>query len=100
VPAAPLAAGVLVPRLVGAQFPKWAALPVRPVPASGWDNQTFRLGERLSVRLPPARECARAVEKEHRWLPVFAPRVPLAIPAPVARGVPGTGFDFDWSVYR
>jgi aminoglycoside phosphotransferase (APT) family kinase protein len=90
----------LVCRLVANQFPQWADLPVRPVPNSGWDNQTFRLGERLSVRLPTAREYALAVDKEHRWLPILAPRVPLPIPVPVARGVPADGYGFDWSVYE
>jgi aminoglycoside phosphotransferase (APT) family kinase protein len=90
----------LVRRLVASQFPHWADLPVRPVPTSGWDNQTFRLGEHLSVRLPTAREYALAVDKEHRWLPTFAPRVPLPIPVPVARGVPADGYGFHWSVYE
>ncbi|GIJ67153.1 aminoglycoside phosphotransferase family protein [Virgisporangium ochraceum] len=86
-------------RLVASQFPRWADLPVRPVPVSGWDNQTFRLGEHLTVRLPTAREYALAVEKEHRWLPVFAPLLPLTVPVPVARGVPDGDFAFEWSVY-
>jgi aminoglycoside phosphotransferase (APT) family kinase protein len=90
----------LVRRLIVGQFPQWADLSVRPVPTSGWDNQTFRLGDRMSVRLPTAREYALAVDKEHRWLPKFAVRVPLPIPVPVARGVPVDGFDFDWSVYQ
>ena len=90
----------VVCRLVASQFPQWTDLPIRPVPTSGWDNQTFRLGERLSVRLPTAPEYALAVDKEHRWLPTFAPRVPLPIPVPVARGVPADGFRFHWSVYE
>lgn len=28
----------LVSRLVAAQFPQWAGLPVRPVELDGWDN--------------------------------------------------------------
>jgi len=90
----------LVRRLVASQFPQWADLPVWPVPTSGWDNQTFRLGQRLSVRLPTAREYALAVDKEHRWLPILAPRVPLPIPVPMARGVPADGYGFHWSVYE
>jgi aminoglycoside phosphotransferase (APT) family kinase protein len=90
----------LVRRLVANQFPQWADLPVKPVPTSGWDNQTFRLGERLSVRLPTAREYALAVDKEHQWLPTLAPRVPLPIPVPVARGVPADGYGFHWSIYE
>lgn len=44
----------LVSRLVAAQFPAWACLPVAPVELDGWDNTTFRLGEDMSVRLPTA----------------------------------------------
>jgi hypothetical protein len=49
----------LVSRLVGAQFPQWAGLPVRQVEPGGWDNITFRLGPDMSVRLPsgPGRRC-------------------------------------------
>jgi aminoglycoside phosphotransferase (APT) family kinase protein len=35
----------LVRRLIAAQFPAWAELPVRPVSAGGWDNRTFHLGD-------------------------------------------------------
>ncbi|MGW1750671.1 hypothetical protein ACWCRD_34685 [Streptomyces sp. NPDC002092] len=42
----------LVRRLLVAQFPQWAQLPVVPVPQSGMDNAAFRLGDELSVRLP------------------------------------------------
>jgi aminoglycoside phosphotransferase (APT) family kinase protein len=87
-------------RLVAKQFPRWAHLPVRPVDTSGWDNQTFRLGDRMSIRLPTAREYALAVDKEHRWLPVLAPQLPLPIPVPLAKGEPGEGFAFPWSIYE
>ncbi len=90
----------LVARLIAAQFPQWAHLPVRSVELSGWDNRTFRLGEELSVRLPSADWYATQVDKEQRWLPVLAPRVPLPIPTPVARGVPGEGYPYSWSVLR
>ncbi|MBJ7601503.1 MAG: aminoglycoside phosphotransferase [Candidatus Nephthysia bennettiae] len=86
--------------LVSAQFPHWAGLPVTPVEFDGWDNTTFHLGEGMSVRLPSAERYAPQVEKEHRWLPVLARQLPLAIPEPLARGVPGSGFPRPWSVYR
>ena len=86
--------------LVREQFPQWSDLPVRPVDLDGWDNTTFRLGDDLSVRLPSADGYVPQVDKEHRWLPVLAPHLPLAIPRPVARGVPGCGFPRPWSVYR
>lgn len=90
----------LVRRLVAAQFPQWADLPVRPVANGGWDNRTFHLGEALSVRLPAARRYAAAVEKEQRWLPALAPQLPLPIPEPVALGRPGEGYEWPWSVCR
>ncbi|WP_410609253.1 aminoglycoside phosphotransferase family protein [Amycolatopsis sp. lyj-109] len=89
-----------VRRLVGDQFPHWAGLPVRPVRESGWDNFTFHLGDAMVVRLPSAAEYALAVEKEQRWLPALAPRLPLPIPVPLAAGRPGAGYPFPWSVYR
>jgi aminoglycoside phosphotransferase (APT) family kinase protein len=58
-------------RLVAAQFPQWAGLPVAPVTLKGYDNTTFRLGDELCIRLPSA-SCVPQVAKEHRWLPVLA----------------------------
>lgn len=90
----------LVRRLLKAQFPEWADLPVSPVPLSGMDNATFRLGDTLSVRLPRYERWVGQVEREHRWLPWLAPQLPLPISAPVAKGSPGEGYPFPWSVYR
>jgi aminoglycoside phosphotransferase (APT) family kinase protein len=90
----------LVRRLVAAQFQEWADLPIRPVASGGWDNRTFHLGERMSVRLPSAAPYALQVAKEHRWLPKLAPLLPLPIPVPLAMGYPAEGFPWHWSVYR
>jgi aminoglycoside phosphotransferase (APT) family kinase protein len=90
----------LVRRLLAAQFPQWADLPVTPVELDGWDNTTFRLGDELAVRLPSADRYVPQVDKEHRWLPILAPQLPFPIPEPVARGAPGHGFLRHWSVYR
>ena len=89
-----------VSQLVADQFPQWAGLPVRPVADGGWDNRTFHLGSEMSVRLPSAAEYALAVDKEHRWLPELAPRLPLPISVPLGRGEPGAGYPFSWSIYR
>ena len=91
---------VLVSRLVAAQFPQWADLPVTPVELDGNDNTTLRLGEELSVRLPSADGYVQQVDKEHLWLPVLAPQLPVPIPEPLAKGAPGCGFTRPWSVYR
>ncbi len=84
----------LARRLVDAQFPQWAHLPITRVEVDGWDNRTFRLGDDLTVRLPSGDWYALQVEKEQRWLPVLAPRLPLPIPAPVAKGEPGEGYRY------
>jgi aminoglycoside phosphotransferase (APT) family kinase protein len=90
----------LVRRLIAAQFPHWADLPVSPTVPQGWDNRTFRLGERMTVRLPSAERYVAQVEKEHRWLPRLAPHLPLPIPVPLVRGVPADGYPWPWSIYR
>jgi aminoglycoside phosphotransferase (APT) family kinase protein len=90
----------VVGELVREQFPQWADLRVEPVDLDGWDNTTYRLGDDMSVRLPSADIYIPQVDKEHRWLPVLAEHLPLAIPAPLAKGVPGCGFPRPWSVYR
>ncbi|WP_130337221.1 aminoglycoside phosphotransferase family protein [Micromonospora kangleipakensis] len=90
----------LVRRLIATQFPRWADLPVRPVAVGGWDNRTFHLGDAMTVRLPSAAGYVPQVDKEHRWLPVLAPRLPLTVPTPLARGEPGEGYPFPWAVHR
>jgi aminoglycoside phosphotransferase (APT) family kinase protein len=89
----------LATQLVRAQFPQWADLPVVPVENGGWDNRTFRLGDRMSVRLPSAFAYVAQVEKEHRWLPALRPQLPLPIPVPVGLGAPGSGYPWPWSIY-
>jgi aminoglycoside phosphotransferase (APT) family kinase protein len=90
----------LVARLLAAQFPEWRALPVTPVELDGWDNKTFRLGSKMSVRLPSGDGYTAQVEKEHWWLPVLAPQLPLPIPQPLAKGASSPEFPRPWSVYR
>lgn len=90
----------LVAALVRAQFPQWADLPITRVVIDGWDNRTFRLGLDMSVRLPSGEAYAAQVQKEHRWLPLLAPRLPLDVPIPLELGVPSHGYPWNWSVYR
>jgi aminoglycoside phosphotransferase (APT) family kinase protein len=88
----------LVRRLLRSQFPPWSRLAVRPVESAGWDNAIYRLGADLAVRLPRRRIGADQTEKEHRWLPVLGPQLPVPIPAPVGNGVPGEGYPWHWTV--
>ncbi|MFC4942815.1 phosphotransferase [Pseudonocardia sp. GCM10023141] len=82
------------------QFPQWAHLPVTAGPSAGAGNALFRLGDDLVVRLPLHPGSAAAVALELTWLPRLAPRLPLAIPIPVAAGVPDETFPWPWAAFR
>jgi aminoglycoside phosphotransferase (APT) family kinase protein len=90
----------LVRRLIAEQFPQWAGLPVTPVKIDGWDNRTYRLGSELTARLPTHETYTAAVHKEHKWLPLLAPSLPVAIPEAVAKGEPGAGYPYHWAIRR
>jgi aminoglycoside phosphotransferase (APT) family kinase protein len=86
-------------RMVATQFPEWADLDVTPVPSSGVDNISFRLGDDKLLRMPRFARWTGQVTREQRWLPELAPHLPLAVPTPLAKGRPGEGYPFPWSVY-
>jgi aminoglycoside phosphotransferase (APT) family kinase protein len=90
----------LVGRLLARQFPRWTGLPVMPVPSYGTDHDVYRLGDRLVVRLPRIGWAAGQAEKEARRLPGLAPRLPLAVPVPLAVGRPDDGYPFPWAVHE
>jgi aminoglycoside phosphotransferase (APT) family kinase protein len=90
----------LVARLVAEQFPRWAGLPVTRVASAGTDNAMYRLGADMVVRLPRVPGGARQIDTEHRWLPHLAPRLPLPVPTPLAKGEPGAGYGLPWGVYE
>lgn len=91
---------LLVRRLVSAQFPHLAGLPIRAVRSTATVNAIYRLGEHLCVRLPRVRGWARDLYKELRWLPKLAPRLSLPIPEPVVEGQPTRSYPFSWAIYR
>ncbi len=90
----------LVRRLIDQQCPQWRGLPIQKIEPGGWDNRTFRLGSDLTVRLPSHAAYAAQVAKEQRWLPQLAAQLPVAIPMPVAKGLPSDEYPWQWSVYR
>jgi aminoglycoside phosphotransferase (APT) family kinase protein len=90
----------LVGRLVAAQFPRLAGLPIRAVQPAGTVNAIYRIGDDLCTRLPRVRTYADDLEDEWRWLPWLAPRLPLRVPEPVAKGRPASGYPFPWAIYR
>ncbi|HVZ32856.1 MAG TPA: aminoglycoside phosphotransferase family protein [Polyangiaceae bacterium] len=88
----------VVRQLIRSQFPAWAGLRIEPVREAGWDHCTFRLGDEMSVRLPSAARYVAQVEKEQRFLPLLAPRLPLPVPVPLALGRPSPDYPWPWSV--
>ncbi|WP_231619064.1 aminoglycoside phosphotransferase family protein [Nonomuraea sp. SBT364] len=90
----------LARRLVDAQFPQWAGLPLKLLDPAGSDHVIYRLGEELSVRLPRHAGAIGQARKESEWLPRLAPHLPLAVPVPVAVGEPGFGYPWQWAVSR
>jgi aminoglycoside phosphotransferase (APT) family kinase protein len=90
----------LVGRLVAAQFPRLAGLPIRAVQPGGTVNAIYRVGDDLCTRLPRVRGYADDLEAEWHWLPWLAPRLQLRIPEPVAKGRPASGYPFPWAIYR
>jgi aminoglycoside phosphotransferase (APT) family kinase protein len=90
----------LVRRLLAAQFPRWAELPVERFESAGTDHAIYRLGDDMAVRLPRIAGAAESMEKEQRWLPILAPLLPLAVPVPLAMGMPAEGYPWRWSVNR
>ena len=88
----------LVRSLLRDQFPQWAGLPITPVDSYGTDHDIYRVGEDLSVRLPRIEGATRQARIEGEWLARLAPHLPTRVPTQIARGTPGHGFPYDWSV--
>lgn len=88
----------LVQDLVRDQHPDLADRPVR-LGARGWDNQLWRLGDDLAVRLPWATGSAdELLRKEYAWVPALAPRLPLPVPVPQRLGEPSDRFPRPWLI--
>jgi aminoglycoside phosphotransferase (APT) family kinase protein len=83
--------------LLREQHPDLAGLPLERA-ATGWSNETWRLGGDLAVRLPRRAPVAADLRKEHRWLPALAPRLPLPVPTPSRLGEPAAHFGWPWLV--
>ena len=90
----------LVRRLLEEQLPHLSELPIIRVRSTGTVNAIYRIGDDLYVRLPRVRDWADDLVNEAHWLPRLAPLLPLAVPEPVAMGVPAAGYPFHWAVYR
>jgi len=81
-------------------LPQWADLSIEELSSSGTDHRLFRLGADLLVRFPRTREAALQLAKQHQWLPVLAPHLPLEVPQPIALVEASDDFSLPWSVVR
>lgn len=86
----------LVRRLLRAQFPRWADLPITRLASGGTVNAIYRLGEDLTVRLPLRPGGAEAIAMEARLLPGWRRCCRCRSrtwwrPVPRLRGTPGLG---------
>ncbi|MGX1592091.1 aminoglycoside phosphotransferase family protein [Glutamicibacter sp. NPDC055491] len=87
----------LVRHLLVSQAPHWANQDIAYL-ATGWDNEVYRLGAELVVRLP-RRELGEAIGlKERRWLPQLAAETGLPIAMPVFVGRPAPQYPFTFSI--
>lgn len=87
----------MVVDLLRRQFPDLAGRPLRRL-AHGWDNELFRLGDELLVRLPRRAMAAGLVDHERAWLPTLARLAGVPAPVPCHDGVPGSGYPWSWSI--
>lgn len=90
----------LARRLLIAQFPQWADLPLVRVASDGTDNAIYRLGDDMAMRMPRYPSAAAQATKESHWLPRLAPHLPLDVPLPLGLGEPDDVYPWPWSVVR
>lgn len=90
----------LVRTLLDSQFPQFRDLDLQIVEPWGTDNAVWRLGPDLVVRFPRMQWAVGQVGFEAVWLPKLAPALSVAVPEPVAVGVPQSGYPYPWAVHR
>ncbi|MFN4101361.1 MAG: aminoglycoside phosphotransferase family protein [Pararhodobacter sp.] len=87
----------LVARLIKAQAPQWADLPLSRLASTGTDNAMYRLGDSLLVRLPRRPSAVVLLSKELDWLP-HVQGLPLEVPRLRYRGRADRDPAFDFGV--
>ncbi len=87
----------LVFNLLQEQHPDLIHLPIEFFDA-GWDNVIFRLGDKLSIRLPRRQAAAKLIENEQTWLPQIADRLTIPVPNLYKFGKPTLNYPWRWSI--
>ena len=88
----------LARRLLRAQLPELADLPLAAVPSSGTVHVIYRVGDELAIRLPRVAGNGASLRKERRWVPRLAPLLPLEVPVPVHLGEATGEYPSPWLV--
>lgn len=89
----------LVHELISTQTRQWAGKSLTYL-ATGWDNEVYRLGEDLLVRLPRRALAEKIGRKERKWLPRLSSDSGLDTGAPVFIGEPTADYPFTFSICR
>ena len=90
----------LVADLLNDQIPQWADLALVRLDTIGTVNVAYRLGDDKLIRLPRTGSFSGGPQREARWLPVFAPVLPLEVPEYLVLGRPTDDYPSHWSVVR
>jgi aminoglycoside phosphotransferase (APT) family kinase protein len=90
----------LVRHLLSTQLPHLADQRLTKVEPWGTDNAVWRLGEDFVVRLPRIHWASGQVDFENTWLPHLASFLPVAVPDPIALGLPDDRYPWRWGVYQ
>lgn len=87
----------LIKSLLQEQHPDLADLAISFLD-SGWDNENYRLGDDLCVRLPRRAVGEELILTEQRILPIIKEKFDIGIPCPIRNGVPVKDYPWHWSV--
>ncbi|MBS0236407.1 MAG: aminoglycoside phosphotransferase family protein [Proteobacteria bacterium] len=90
----------LARKLIAAQFPQYAHLPISEVEKQGHDNRTYRLGSDMLIRMPTDEAYALKVPKEQELLPKLANHLSTTIPEPIKMGSASADYPYPFSIYK
>lgn len=88
----------LVEKLIATQCPQWSHLPISKVASGGTDNDIYKLGDDMCVRLPRFAYAKGQIEQEAKYLPHFK-ALPLKTPSSLMVGRPAHEYPWQWAVY-